>query len=379
MRSGLSRTDIQGRVRELVEALFTNIPSGVGSHRKDLKLNREEERRVLKKGAKWAVERGFGTAEDLDHIEEQGCITGGDPDRVSEKAMERGRAQLGTLGSGNHFVEVGYVAEVFDEPIAQALGLWRDQVTIIVHTGSRGLGHQVCDDYIRVMLDAAKKYQIELPDAQLCCAPVLSAEGQKYLEAMACAANFAFTNRQMITHWVRETFEKVFQKSPRDLKLDLIYDVCHNIAKIENHTVNEGKKKLCIHRKGATRAFPPHHPDIPKDYRSIGQPVLIPGDMGRCSYVLVGTERAMKETFGSTCHGAGRVMSRHQAIKAAKGRAVVRELEDKGIIVKGASRGTIVEEIPDAYKDVTDVVNVVHNAGISLKVAKLVPMGVIKG
>jgi tRNA-splicing ligase RtcB len=342
-------------------------------------LNREEERRVLKKGAKWAVERGFGTAEDIDHIEEQGCIEGGDPDRISEKAMERGRAQLGTLGSGNHFVEVGYVAEVFDEAIAQALGLWRDQVTIIVHTGSRGLGHQVCDDYIRVMLDAAKKYKIELPDTQLCCAPVLSIEGRHYLEAMACAANFAFTNRQMITHWVRETFEQVFQKSPKDLKLDLIYDVCHNIAKIENHTVNGEKKKLCVHRKGATRAFPPNHPDIPRDYQSIGQPVLIPGDMGRCSYVLVGTEGALKETFGSTCHGAGRVMSRHQAIKVAKGRAIARELEDKGIIVKGASQGTIVEEIPEAYKDVTDVVNVVHHAGISLKVAKLVPMGVIKG
>ena len=379
MRSGLRRTDIQGRMRELVEALFANIPSGVGSRRKDLKLNREEERRVLRKGAKWAVERGFGTAEDLDHIEEQGCIEGGDPDRISEKAMERGRAQLGTLGSGNHFVEVGYVAEVFDEVIAQALGLWRDLVTVIVHTGSRGLGHQVCDDYIRVMLDAAKKYEIELPDAQLCCAPVLSTEGRQYLEAMACAANFAFTNRQMITHWVRETFEKVFQKSPRDLKLDLIYDVCHNIAKIENHSVNGERKKLCVHRKGATRAFPPNHPDVPKDYRAIGQPVLIPGDMGRCSYVLVGTERAMIETFGSTCHGAGRVMSRHQAIKAAKGRAITRELEDKGIIVRGASRGTIVEEISDAYKDVTDVVNVVHYAGISRKVVKLVPMGVIKG
>jgi tRNA-splicing ligase RtcB (3'-phosphate/5'-hydroxy nucleic acid ligase) len=379
MRSGLSRTDIQGRIRELVEALFVNIPSGVGSHRKDLKLSREEERRVLKKGAKWAVEKGFGSAEDLDHIEEQGCIEGGDPDRISEKAMERGRPQLGTLGSGNHFVEVGYVAEVFDETIAETLGLWKDQATVIVHTGSRGLGHQVCDDYIRVMLDAARKYRIELPDTQLCCAPVSSPEGKRYLEAMACAANFAFTNRQMITHWVRETFEQVFRKGPRDLKLDLIYDVCHNIAKIETHTVNGKKKKLCIHRKGATRAFPPNHPDIPSDYQSTGQPVLIPGDMGRCSYVLVGTEKAMEETFGSTCHGAGRVMSRHQAIKAAKGRAIVRELADKGIVVKGASQGTIVEEIPDAYKDVNEVVNVVHRAGISRKVVKLIPMGVIKG
>jgi len=379
MRSGLSRKDIQGRVKELVEALFLNIPSGVGSHRKDLKLNREEERRVLKKGARWAVEKGFGTAEDLNHIEEQGCIEGGDPDRVSEKAMERGKAQLGTLGSGNHFVEVGYVAEVFDETLAQTMGLFKDEVTITVHTGSRGLGHQVCDDYIRVMMDAARKYQIELPDAQLCCAPVSSSEGRQYLEAMACAANFAFANRQMITHWVRETFERVFQKGPRDLKLGLIYDVCHNIAKIESHTVNGKSQRVCVHRKGATRSFPADHPHIPEEYRSIGQPVLIPGDMGRCSYVLVGTKRAMDETFGSTCHGAGRLMSRHQAIKAAKGRAVARELEDKGIIVKGASRGTIVEEISEAYKDVTEVVNVVHHAGISLKAVKLIPMGVIKG
>ena len=379
MRSGLSRKDIEGKVKELVEALFVNIPSGVGSRRKDLKLNREEERRVLKKGARWAVEKGFGTAEDLHHIEEQGCIEGGDPDRVSDKAMERGRAQLGTLGSGNHFVEVGYVAEVFDETLAQTMGLWKNQVTIIVHTGSRGLGHQVCDDYIRLMMDAARKYQIELPDPQLCCAPVSSSEGRQYFEAMACAANFAFANRQMITHWVRETFEQVFHKGPRDLKLELIYDVCHNIAKIENHTVNGMSQKVCVHRKGATRSFPPDHPHIPEAYRSIGQPVLIPGDMGRCSYVLVGTKRAMEETFGSTCHGAGRVMSRHQAIKAAKGRVVARELEEKGIIVKGASRGTIIEEISDAYKDVTDVVNVVHQAGISLKAVKLVPMGVIKG
>ena len=379
MRSGLSRKEIQGKMKDLVEALFHNIPSGVGSHRKDLKLNREEERKVFKKGARWAIERSFGTAGDLDHIEERGCLEGADPDRVSEKVMERGKAQLGTLGSGNHFVEVGYVGEVYDETLAGALGLRKDQVTVIVHTGSRGLGHQVCDDYIRVMMDAARKYQIELPDPQLCCAPVSSPEGNRYLGAMASAANFAFANRQMITHWVRETFEQFLRISPRDLKLDLIYDVCHNIAKIETHVVNGEKKKLCVHRKGATRAFPPDHPDVPSDYQSIGQPVLIPGDMGRCSYVLLGTKRAMEETFGSTCHGAGRVMSRHQAIKAAKGRDVVRELENRGIIVRGASRGTIIEEIPDAYKDVTDVVNVVHHAGISRKVAKLLPMGVIKG
>ena len=379
MRSGLSRTEIEGKLKELVEVLFINIPSGIGSHRKDLKLKREEHRQVLRKGARWAIERGYGAESDLDHIEEGGCIEGADPEEVSDRAMERGRDQLGTVGSGNHFVEVGYVAEVFDEEAAREMGLWKDQVTIFVHTGSRGLGHQVCDDFIRVMLDAARKYQIELPDPQLCCAPVSSPEGGRYLRAMAGAANFAFTNRQMISHWVRETFEQVFRRGPRDLKLDLVYDVCHNIAKIETHTIDGQKKKVCVHRKGATRAFPPGHPDIPKKYRSIGQPVLIPGDMGRCSYVLVGTQKAMEETFGSTCHGAGRVMSRHQATKASRGRDITRELEDKGIIVKGASRGTLVEEIPDAYKDVNEVVDVVHRAGISKRVVKLVPMGVIKG
>jgi tRNA-splicing ligase RtcB len=366
-------------MKELIAALFTNIPSGVGSHRKDLRLGREEHRKVLLKGAKWAIERGFGTNQDLEHIEERGCIGGADPDPISERAMERGKAQLGTVGSGNHFVEVGYVAEIFDEGMARMMGLWKDQVTIFIHTGSRGFGHQVCDDYIRVMMNAAKKYQIDLPDPQLCCAPVSSPEGKQYLGAMACAANFAFTNRQMITHWVRETFEHFFQRGPGDLKMDLIYDVCHNIAKIETHTIQGQSKKVCVHRKGATRSFPPGHSDIPQDYRTIGQPVLIPGDMGRCSYVLVGTQKAMEETFGSTCHGAGRIMSRHQAAKVAKGRAISKELEDKGIIVRGASRDTIMEEIPEAYKDVTDVVEVVHQAGISSKVVKLIPLGVIKG
>jgi tRNA-splicing ligase RtcB len=342
-------------------------------------LKREEQRQVLREGARWAIERGYGAESDLEYIEEGGCIEGADPDEVSDKAMERGRDQLGTVGSGNHFVEVGYVAEVFDEKTAQELGLWKDQATVFVHTGSRGLGHQVCDDYIRVMLDAARRYQIELPDPQLCCAPVSSPEGERYLKAMAAAANFAFTNRQMISHWVRETFEQVFQRGPRDLRIDLIYDVCHNIAKIETHTVDGQKKKVCVHRKGATRAFAAGHPEVPERYRSMGQPVLIPGDMGRCSYVLVGTQKAMEETFGSTCHGAGRVMSRHQAIKASRGRNITRELEEKGILVKGASRGTVVEEIPDAYKDVNEVVDVVHQAGISRKVVKLVPMGVIKG
>jgi tRNA-splicing ligase RtcB len=379
MRSGLSRQDISGSIRELVEALFRNIPSGVGSRRKDLTLSREEEKKVFVKGAQWAIENGYGVSDDLKHIEEMGAIAGADPRNVSEKALERGRAQLGTLGSGNHFVEVGYVAEIYDERLADALRLKEDGATVIVHTGSRGLGHQVCDDYIRVMLGASAKYGIELPDRQLCCAPITSDEGKRYWAAMSCAANFAFANRQLITHWVRETFERVMRMGPKRLQLDLIYDVCHNIAKLEDHEVNGKRRRVCVHRKGATRALPPGHTDVPEDYQDIGQPVLIPGDMGRCSYVLVGTGKAFTDTFGSTCHGAGRVMSRHKAKRVAKGRAITRELEDKGIIVRSAGRDTIVEEISEAYKDVTEVVDVVHNAGISKKVAKLVPIGVIKG
>jgi tRNA-splicing ligase RtcB len=379
VRSGLERRDVTGRIREVVETLFHNIPSGVGSRRKDLKLSREELRRVLVKGAAWASAAGFGYEEDLDHIEERGCIQGADPDQVSDKALERGKGQLGTLGSGNHFVEVGYVDEIYDEKAAHALGLFVDQVTIIVHTGSRGLGHQVCDDYIKILMKSTQKYGIELPDRQLCCAPVNSPEGRQYLAAMAGAANFAFANRQLIFHWVRETFEQVFQTSSERLGLRLIYDVCHNIAKVESHTVNGKEMKLCIHRKGATRAFPPGHPEIPAVYRDVGQPVLIPGDMGRYSYVLVGTDGAMAETFGSTCHGAGRLMSRHQAIKVARGRGIIRELENRGITVRSAGKETVQEEIPEAYKDVSQVVDVVHGAGISKKVARLRPMGVIKG
>jgi tRNA-splicing ligase RtcB len=375
----LSADDARKKIQDIVHALFRNIPSGVGSTRKDLRLTPKELSRVLEKGAQWTLEHGYGSEADTDHIEAHGCIPGADPVWVSSRAMERGKAQLGTLGSGNHFVEVGYVDEVFDEGAASAMGLHKDQMTVLVHTGSRGLGHQVCDDYIKVMLEASRKYGFELPDPQLCCAPVGSREGERYLAAMACAANFAFVNRQMITHWVRETFEQVFQLGPRDLGLRLIYDVCHNMAKMETHEVQGEKKRLCVHRKGATRAFPPGHPEIPSDYQKVGQPVLIPGDMGRCSYVLVGTEQGYGETFGSACHGAGRLMSRHQAIKAAKGRAIARELEDQGILVRGASKATLVEEIPDAYKDVNDVVNVVHGAGIGKKVVRLKPIGVIKG
>lgn len=334
---------------------------------------------VLVKGARWAVSQGYGRTEDLDYIEEAGCISGGNPDYVSERAHKRGQNQLGTLGSGNHFVEVGVVEEVYDETAARALSLHKGQVTVMVHTGSRGLGHQVCDDHIKLLLKASGKYKIALPDKQLCCAPIPSKESRRYLAAMACAANFAFCNRQLIAYWVQETFQEVLRMGPRQLGLGLVYDVCHNIAKIETHEVEGRKRKLCVHRKGATRAFPPHSEAIPEAYSKVGQPVLIPGDMGRCSYVLVGTETAMMETFGSTCHGAGRLLSRHQAKKIARGRAIVRELEDRGIYVRGAGKGTISEEISEAYKDVSDVVNVVHRAGIGKKVVRLQPMGVIKG
>jgi tRNA-splicing ligase RtcB len=379
MRSGLSRRDVQPRIKELVDGLFLNIPSGVGSSRKDLKLGPKELAAVMEKGVEWALARGFGTAEDRSHIEAEGCIKGADPEKVGDRAVKRGQAQLGTVGSGNHFVEIDYVDEVFDKEAASVFGLEEDQVTVLIHTGSRGFGHQVCDDYIKVMSKASINYGIELPDRQLCCAPVESEEGKDYLAAMACAANFAFVNRQVITHWVRETFEQVYRTGPNDLRLSLVYDVCHNMAKMEVHQMDGEKKRLCVHRKGATRAFPPGHTEIPEPYRRVGQPVLIPGDMGRCSYVLAGTDKAYQETFGSACHGAGRVMSRHQSKKAAKGRAIAREMEDQGIVVRGASMRTLVEEIPEAYKDVEDVVHVVHGAGISKKVARLKPMGVIKG
>ncbi len=379
LRTSLQRSQVEPCIEELVNVLFANIPSGVGSRRKELKLALPALHAVMRQGAGWAVKNGYGGAADLDHIEAQGCIEGADPERVSQYAMDRGKDQLGTLGSGNHFVEVGYVQEIFDEKLAAALGLFKDQVTAIVHTGSRGLGHQVCDDYIKVMLKAAAKYGIELPDRQLCCAPLNSAEARNYLAAMAAAANFAFANRQMITHWVRQSFEQVLKIGPRDLGMELVYDVAHNIAKIETHEVGGVRKRLCIHRKGATRAFPPHHPETPAAYQETGQPVLIPGDMGRYSFVLVGTEKALTETFGSTCHGAGREMSRHQALKVARGRAIVRELAARGIVVRGAGRASIDEEISEAYKDVAMVVDVCQGAGISKKVAKLKPLGVIKG
>jgi tRNA-splicing ligase RtcB (3'-phosphate/5'-hydroxy nucleic acid ligase) len=366
-------------MKDLVVSLFRRIPTGVGSHRKDLRLDPKELAEVLAKGAGWATDRGFGSPADLDFIEEGGRIPGADPDLVSDRAKERGRNQLGTLGSGNHFVEVGYVAEIYDEEAALALGLAKDSVTVIIHTGSRGLGYQVCDDFIEQMLRASAKYGIALPDRQLCCAPLRSEEGSRYLKAMGAAANFAFANRQLITAFVREVFEEVLGVGPREAGLSVVYDVCHNIAKLEDHEVRGRPRRLCVHRKGATRAFPPGHPQTPAPYRRVGQPVLIPGDMGRYSFVLVGTKGAYEQTFGSTCHGAGRVLSRAAARRAGRGRPLVRELENRGIIVRSEGRMTLVEEMPEAYKDVSRVVDVCHRAGISRKVARLIPTGVIKG
>lgn len=379
LKTRLTLDEVKAHLRDLVLTLFNQIPTGVGAHHKNFRLKREDQRQILKRGAAWAIEQGYGGATDLDHIEENGCIQGADPSRVSERAYERGKDQLGTLGSGNHFLEVGVVDEVYEEELAVLLGLEKGTVTVIIHTGSRGLGHQTCDDFLEEMLRACQKYKIELPDKQLACAPLRSDEGQGYLAAMAAAANFAFCNRQMITHFVRETFEQFFHQSTEELGIEVIYDVCHNIAKFEEHLVGGISRRVCVHRKGATRAFPPGHPQVPSLYRKIGQPVLIPGDMGRYSFVLIGTHKAFEKTFGSTCHGAGRLMSRHQAKRSCRGRNIEAELAQEGIFVRGASRGTVAEEVPWAYKDVAEVVDVVDHAGLSKKVVRLRPIGCIKG
>jgi tRNA-splicing ligase RtcB len=316
---------------------------------------------------------------DLDRTEDEGCLPDADPEAVSERAMERGRYQLGTLGAGNHFIEVGVVERVYDAAAAGTFGLFEGQVTVMLHSGSRGFGYQVCDDSLAVMAKHVKTLGIQLPDRQLACARIQSGEGRRYLAAMACAANYAWANRQILLHRAREVFEQVFQLGPRDLAMNLVYDICHNIAKKELHRVGGRERSVCVHRKGATRAFAPGHPALCEAYRAVGQPILIPGDMGTFSYVLAGTEAAMAETFGSTCHGAGRLLSRTAAKKASKGRALHRELEDKGILVRWTGRSTLAEEMPDAYKDVSQVVAVVHGAGISKKVAKLRPIAVVKG
>jgi tRNA-splicing ligase RtcB len=379
LRTNLSVEEVKPRIEQLIYALFSNVPSGLGSEGR-LRISQKELEKVLQKGASWAVEQGMGESEDILFTEESGCLKGADPDKVSEKAKKRGLAQLGTLGSGNHFLEIQVVDKIYEPETARAMGILEaGQVLVLIHTGSRGLGHQVCDDYIRVMGSAVQRYGINLPDRQLACAPVRSPEGQDYMAAMACAANYAWVNRQCITHWVRESFIKVLGKSPRELGLEQIYDIAHNIAKIENHIVEGKNESLCVHRKGATRAFPKGHPDLPAIYRNIGQPVLIPGDMGRYSYIAVGTETAMKETFGSTCHGAGRLQSRSAAKKGLRGSDIAFKLAQRGIVVKCDSMGALAEESSESYKDVADVVDVADRAGISRKIARAVPLGVIKG
>jgi tRNA-splicing ligase RtcB (3'-phosphate/5'-hydroxy nucleic acid ligase) len=379
LRTNLSQEEIKPQIEKLIYALFSNVPSGLGSEGK-LRISEKEMQKALQKGAGWAVEKGMGESEDLVFTEESGCLAGADPDKVSEKAKKRGLPQLGTLGSGNHFLEIQVVDQIYDQETARAMGILETgQVLVLIHTGSRGLGHQICDDYIRVMGTAVNKYGINLPDRQLACAPVQSPEGKDYLAAMACAANYAWANRQCITHWVRESFIQVLGKSPRELGLEQIYDVAHNIAKIETHMQDGKNQSLCVHRKGATRAFPKGHPDLPAMYRNIGQPVLIPGDMGRYSYIAVGTEIAMKETFGSTCHGAGRLQSRSAAKKGLRGSDIAYKLAQRGILVKCDSLGALAEESSESYKDVADVIDVTEKAGISRKIARAIPLGVIKG
>lgn len=374
LTTDLEFNQVKSRTEELIKNLFHEIPSGTGKGGR-LKLSYSELDDVLRLGVGWSVKNNYALASDREYIEEHGCIPNADPEKVSNRAKERGRDQLGTLGSGNHFVEVQIVQEIFDEETARAFNLHKDQVVILVHTGSRGLGHQVCTDYLREMDAAMKTYGISMPDRELACVPIDSREGRNYLGAMSSAANFAFNNRQLITYNVREVFRRLFKTD----KVNIVYDVCHNIAKIEEHTVDSSKKKVLVHRKGATRAFPKHHKDIPNAYKEFGQPVLIPGSMGTYSYVLVGTETAMEETFGSTCHGAGRALSRNKAKLIMSADEAVKKLREKGIVIQASTRSGITEEIPEAYKNISAVVDVVHKAGISMKVAKLKPIGVIKG
>ncbi len=378
MATRLTLPDIRHRLKELTEALYRRIPSGVGSTGY-VKLSGKDQKKVLEEGAAWAVRAGYGTAQDLETTEDGGCIVGADSEKVSARALERGKQQLGTLGSGNHFLEIEAVEDIFDETAARVFGLSKGQIVIMIHTGSRGLGYQICDDFLALMVKHQTETGIALPDRQLACAYLSSGRGQNYLAAMACGANYAWANRQILMHLTREVLEKTLRVSPRELGMRLVYDVCHNIAKIEKFSVAGREKKLCVHRKGATRAYPAGHEDVPACYRSVGQPVLIPGDMGSGSYVLAGQAKAMDETFGSACHGAGRVMSRSQAIRSSRGRSISRELADRGVLVMAGSKGTLSEEMPEAYKNVHDVVEVVHDAGIAKKVARLKSIACIKG
>ena len=378
LSTNLALEDVQPRIEELVEKLFKTVPCGVGRGGV-IKFGKKELQRIMLDGSHYVVDRGFGWRGDVEMTEAGGRIEGARPDFVSPRAIERGHDQCGTLGSGNHFLEIQVVERVDDAQAAKAMGLALGNIAVAIHSGSRGLGYQVCDDAIKELRNAPRKYGIDLPDRQLVCAPVDSSEGQRYLGAMRAAANFAWANRQIMTHLVRQAFSEFFGMPVERMGLSLIYDVAHNIAKMESYEVGGKVTELCIHRKGATRAFPPGHPELPDRYKPIGQPVLVPGDMGRSSFVLVGRPNAMEKTFGSCCHGAGRVMSRKAAINAARGRSIKRELLDRGVVAKARGRTGLDEEQPEAYKDVIQVVDVLHNADISRRVAKLRPIGVIKG
>jgi len=379
VRTNLHATDLNvSKIQLLVDEMFKNVPSGLGSKAK-VRLSKNELDDVLRLGARWGVEHGYGWDDDLEHLEENGCLENAGPSNISERAKQRGAPQLGSLGAGNHFLELQKVDEIFDPAAAKVFGIKeKGQIVVMIHTGSRGFGHQVCTDHLQIFERAVKKYNIWLPDRQLACVPANSPEGQNYLRDMACAANFAWCNRQMIVHWVRESFEKVLGQSAESMDMGIVYDVCHNIAKLEEHVVDGKKRKVYVHRKGATRSFGPGKSEVPQEYRDVGQPVLIPGDMGTESYLLKGTKES-EETFGSTCHGAGRVMSRSEAVRKWRGENIMNELKKKGIYAHPASWKVMAEEAPDAYKDVSEVVNVTHGAGISLKVVKFLPLGVVKG
>ncbi|RCK75828.1 MAG: RNA-2',3'-PO4:RNA-5'-OH ligase [Ignavibacteriae bacterium] len=381
LSSPFMENEVRPKLEQLLNQLFRDIPCGTGRSGL-LEVTKAELDNVLIDGASWAVRNGYGNEEDLKHIEEYGKIPGADPSLVSSRAKERGHDQLGTLGSGNHFLEIQVVSEVYDEETAKNFGMRKNQIVVLIHSGSRGLGHQVCTDYLDIMQEGMKKYGIKVVDRQLACVPIKSKEGKDYLAAMAAAANFAFANRQMITHWTREAFQRIMGNG--DLKI--VYDVCHNIAKFEEHDIDPeifgtdgGKKKVLVHRKGATRAFPKGHKALPEELQKFGQPVLIPGSMGTCSYVLVGTEQAMKETFGSSCHGAGRAMSRAQAKRETSAEKLLQQMKSQNILVRAQTKSGLTEEKPDAYKNVSEVVEVVHNAGIAKKVAKMTPIAVMKG
>lgn len=378
IKTNLQKEDVVPHIKELTDGLFRNVPSGVGSKSRIRASDKELDDAFLH-GAKWAVESGYGVEADTEHCEGNGFLEGADPAYVSDKARKRGKPQFGTLGSGNHFLEVQYVDEIYDREVASAFGLEKGQVTVMVHCGSRGAGHQICTDHLQTLAQAVKKYGIQIPDKQLACAPAQSKEAQSYFKAMLCAANYAWANRQVITHWTRETFEQVFGRDSDELGMELLYDVAHNVAKLEEHLIEGRKKEVYVHRKGATRAFPPGHPEVPAAFRDVGQPVLIPGSMGTSSYILCGTKEAMDISFGSACHGAGRVMSRAHAKKEFRGEGIKEKLEAMGITVRATHPSVIAEEAPDVYKSSSEVVNVVHELGIARKVARVLPLGVAKG